>query len=134
MPWRIPRSGSCATACWRLAGRAPQPGRIWPPCSGLDRFAFLRQFKEDRHDPYAWLKRRCVSNAANSCAHAPAGRQGGAGSPVFFDQSHFHHGFGAFGLTPADYRQQMLPGLTYPPQSFYQTSPASIPHAAASSL
>ena len=28
----------------------------------------------------------------------------------FFDQSHFHHGFRqAFGLTPADYRQQMLP-------------------------
>ena len=28
----------------------------------------------------------------------------------FFDQSHFNHGFRqAFGLTPADYRQQMLP-------------------------
>lgn len=28
----------------------------------------------------------------------------------FFDQSHFHHGFRqAFGLTPAEYRQQMLP-------------------------
>ncbi len=42
----------------------------------------------------------------------------GSGLPVsevalavgFFDQSHFHHGFRqAFGLTPAEYRQQMLP-------------------------
>lgn len=83
---------------------------------GLDRFAFLRQFKKKTGmTPYAWLKRLRLEQGK---------RLLGSGLPVsevalavgFFDQSHFHHGFRqAFGLTPADYRQQM--------QSF--TSPAS---------
>ena len=59
--------------------------------------------------PYAWLKRLRLERGKLLLAR---------GLPVsevalavgFFDQSHFHHGFRqAFGLTPADYRQQMLP-------------------------
>lgn len=78
---------------------------------GLDRFAFLRQFKKKTGmTPYAWLKRLRLERGKLLLAR---------GLPVsevalavgFFDQSHFHHGFRqAFGLTPADYRQQMLPG------------------------
>ena len=58
--------------------------------------------------PYAWLKRLRLEQSK---------RLLGSGLPVsevalavgFFDQSHFHHGFRqAFGLTPADFRQQML--------------------------
>ncbi|MFM4735401.1 helix-turn-helix domain-containing protein, partial [Aeromonas caviae] len=77
---------------------------------GLDRFAFLRQFKKKTGmTPYAWLKRLRLEQGK---------RLLGSGLPVsevalavgFFDQSHFHHGFRqAFGLTPAEYRQQMLP-------------------------
>jgi AraC-like DNA-binding protein len=76
---------------------------------GLDRFAFLRQFKKKTGmTPYAWLKRLRLEQSK---------RLLGSGLPVsevalavgFFDQSHFHHGFRqAFGLTPADFRQQML--------------------------
>lgn len=75
---------------------------------GLDRFAFLRQFKKKTGmTPYAWLKRLRLEQSK---------RLLGSGLPVsevalavgFFDQSHFHHGFRqAFGLTPADFRQQM---------------------------
>lgn len=77
---------------------------------GLDRFAFLRQFKKKTGmTPYVWLKRLRLEQGK---------RLLGSGLPVsevalavgFFDQSHFHHGFRqAFGLTPAEYRQQMLP-------------------------
>ena len=77
---------------------------------GLDRFAFLRQFKKKTGmTPYAWLKRLRLEQGK---------RLLGSGLPVsevalavgFFDQSHVHHGFRqAFGLTPAEYRQQMLP-------------------------
>jgi AraC-like DNA-binding protein len=75
---------------------------------GLSRFAFLRQFKQRTGiTPYAWLKRLRLEQGKKLLA---------CGLPVsevalavgFFDQSHFHHGFRlAYGLTPAQFRQQM---------------------------
>ncbi|GAA4495046.1 AraC family transcriptional regulator [Pseudaeromonas paramecii] len=75
---------------------------------GLERFVFLRQFKQRTGmTPYAWLKRLRLEWAKG---------QLGLGRPLaevalaagFFDQSHFHHGFRqAYGLTPAGYRQQI---------------------------
>ncbi|MGL6045131.1 MAG: helix-turn-helix domain-containing protein [Vogesella sp.] len=75
---------------------------------GLSRFAFLRQFKQRTGiTPYAWLKRLRLEQGKKLLA---------SGLPVsevalavgFFDQSHFHHGFRlAYGLTPAQFRQQM---------------------------
>lgn len=76
---------------------------------GLDRFAFLRQFKaRTGMTPYAWLKRLRLEQAKRLLGSGLAASKV-ALAVGFFDQSHFHHGFRqAFGLTPAQFRLQML--------------------------
>ncbi|UBO74167.1 AraC family transcriptional regulator [Aeromonas rivuli] len=83
---------------------------------GLDRFAFLRQFKKKTGmTPYAWLKRLRLERSKALLARGMAVSEV-ALTVGFFDQSHFHHGFRqAFGLTPADYRQQMQSFTSHPP-------------------
>lgn len=75
---------------------------------GLDRFAFLRQFKKKSGmTPYAWLKRLRLERSKALLARGMAVSEV-ALAVGFFDQSHFHHGFRqAFGITPAQFRQQM---------------------------
>ncbi|AXV21361.1 AraC family transcriptional regulator [Aeromonas veronii] len=75
---------------------------------GLDRFAFLRQFKKrSGMTPYAWLKRLRLEQGKRLLASGMAVSEV-ALAVGFFDQSHFHHGFRqAFGLTPAEFRAQM---------------------------
>ncbi|MEL7594781.1 AraC family transcriptional regulator [Aeromonas veronii] len=75
---------------------------------GLDRFAFLRQFKKrSGMTPYAWLKRLRLEHGKRLLASGMAVSEV-ALAVGFFDQSHFHHGFRqAFGLTPAEFRAQM---------------------------
>ena len=76
---------------------------------GLTRFAFLRQFKQRTGiTPYAWLKRLRLEQGKKLLADGQ-GISDVALAVGFFDQSHFHHGFRqAYGLTPAQFRQQML--------------------------
>ncbi|MFM4704704.1 AraC family transcriptional regulator [Aeromonas bivalvium] len=75
---------------------------------GLDRFAFLHQFKKKSGmTPYAWLKRLRLERSKALLARGMAVSEV-ALAVGFFDQSHFHHGFRqAFGITPAQFRQQM---------------------------
>lgn len=75
---------------------------------GLERFAFLRQFKKRTGmTPYAWLKRLRLEQAKRLLAGGMALSEV-ALTVGFFDQSHFHHGFcQAFGLTPAQFREQV---------------------------
>lgn len=77
---------------------------------GMERFAFLRQFKKRTGlTPYAWLKRLRLEQAKRLLTKGMSVSEV-ALSVGFFDQSHFHHGFRlAFGLTPAQFREQMLP-------------------------
>ena len=82
---------------------------------GLTRFAFLRQFKKKTGmTPYAWLKRLRLERGKHLlCSGLPVSEV--ALAVGFFDQSHFHHGFRqAFGLTPAEYRQQMCSASATP--------------------
>lgn len=75
---------------------------------GLDRFAFLRQFKKRTGmTPYAWLKRLRLEQGKRLLTEGMAPSET-ALAVGFFDQSHFHRGFAqAYGVTPARYRDQM---------------------------
>ncbi|MGL5993648.1 MAG: helix-turn-helix transcriptional regulator, partial [Aeromonas sobria] len=57
--------------------------------------------------PYAWLKRLRLEQGKRLLASGMAVSEV-ALAVGFFDQSHFHHGCRqAFGLTPAEFRDQM---------------------------
>ena len=75
---------------------------------GLDRFAFLRQFKKRTGmTPYAWLKRLRLEQGKRLLAEGMVPSEV-ALAVGFFDQSHFHRGFAqAYSVTPARYREQM---------------------------